>query len=139
MKHDMHLSDLDRAATPVVAVLQCPCTLQLDPTPLAAIFADKGEDVASETVCHALENIAKRLNKLVMQHGNARFMDLITPAMRIAAMADQIGLIEVAQSARNVADCAAQKDGVALEATLARLERSFDIAIGQVWNFHDLI
>jgi len=43
--------------------------------------------------------------------------------------------VEVARAARHVSNCADQGDGIALEATLARLERAYDLAISEIWDF----
>ena len=139
MKHDMQFAPSLPEAAGKVQFLQHLCELQLDPAPLADIYAHKGEVAASDTVCRALEDMAERLNRLVMAHARAQHKELAAPASRIAAIADQIGLVEVAKSARSVANTAAQNDATALEATLSRLERCFDVAINQVWSFHDLI
>lgn len=139
MKHDLQFAPPLVEMTAPVQFLKQPCELQLDPTPLADIYANKGEVAASETVCRALEDMAERLNRLVLSHARAENSELVGPASRIAAIADQIGLVEVAKSARSVATTADHNDTIALDATLSRLERSFDTAINQVWSFHDLI
>ena len=139
MKHDLQFAPPLPDVAAKVHVLQHHCDLQLDPAPLADIYASKGEIAASETVCRALEDMAERLNRLVLSHARAENCELVAPASRIAAIADQVGLIDVAKSARSVAACAEQNNAVALDATLCRLERCFDIAINQVWSFQDLI
>ena len=139
MKHDLQFAPPFPDVAAKVHFLQQPTELQLDPTPLADIYAGKGEVAASETVCRALEDIADRLNRLVLSHARAEHCELVAPASRIAAIADQIGLVEVAKSARSVADTAERGNAISLDATLCRLERCFDVAINQVWTFHDLI
>jgi len=139
MKHDLRLAPPLPSVAAKVHFLQHHSELQLDPAPLADIFAHKGEIGASETVCRALEDMAERLNRLVLSHARAENCELVTPATRIAAIADQIGLVEVAKAARSVADTASAENNIALDATLCRLERCFDVAINQVWSFHDLI
>ena len=49
----------------------------------------------------------------------------------------QIGLTDVIEAAAHVARCAGQCDGVALSATVARLERAFDVAVTQVWRYRE--
>jgi len=139
MKHDLQFAPPLPEVAAKVFFLQHHCDLQLDPAPLADIYASKGEVAASETVCRSLEDMAERLNRLVLSHARAENCELVAPASRIAAISDQIGLIEVAKAARNVANSAEQNNDIALDATLSRLERCFDVAINQVWSFHDLI
>jgi len=85
-----------------------------------------------------LEDIAMRLDML--QHALAahEFSKMDRPAMRVGVVADQIGLTEVSIAASHVSDCLAQNDGIALDATMARLERGFDMAVTEVWNFREL-
>lgn len=129
------------ASTPLsqgsVTVLHCPDKLALDPAPLAKIYAQMGEAEAEDMVCRALENIAQRLDRLQDARRANAFDQMENPARRVAVVAKQIGLTEVAQAGYFVADCARSMDGVALGATLARLERAFDTAVSQVWNFRD--
>ena len=139
MKHD-HLSFLSSSSGPAqVLALTAPCALRLDPDPLAQIYAERGAEAASETVCRALEVMAERLNRLVLSRHAVPVAEMAPQATRIAALADQVGLIEVSAAARHVAICAGQDDAVALDATLARLERAFDTAISQPWSFDSLI
>lgn len=139
MKHDTCLLAPMPVTKPVVTVLNCPASLRLDPEPLVQIFADQGEVAAEETVCRALEDLARRINDLQSPRERSAFDEIGKPVHRIAAIAGQIGLIEVSIAAESVAQAAKQKDGIALEATMARLERGFDSAISQVWNFSALI
>lgn len=120
-----------------VTVLECIRNPALDPGPMTEIYADLGDKVAEETICRALEDLAIRLNQLQDIRALAVFDELARQANRMAAVAEGIGLTEVATAARHVAICARQKNGIALEATLSRLERGFDLAIGQVWDFRD--
>ena len=120
-----------------VIVLECIRNPALDPGPLNEMYADLGEKVAEETICRALEALAIRLNRLQDVRTVAGFDQMARQANRMAAIAMGSGLTEVATAARQVGTCANQNDGVALEATLSRLERGFDLAIGQVWEFRD--
>ena len=120
-----------------VTVLQCNHNPSLDPGPLSEIYKDLGDKAAEETICRALEDLAIRLNRLQDIRAVAGFDELSRQSNRMAAVALGIGLTEVSTAARHVAVCATQKDGVALEATLCRLERGFDLAISQVWDFRD--
>ena len=120
-----------------VTVLQCMRNPALDPGPLSEIYNDLGDKAAEETICRALEDIALRLNRLQDTRAIAGFADMVRQSHRLAAVAQGIGLTEVATAARHVATCAGQQNGVALEAVLSRLERGFDLAISQVWDFRD--
>ena len=120
-----------------VVVLRCPDQLHFDPAPLNRLFAAKEAVEAEEVVCRILEDIAMRLDMLQGQMARSEFENMVKPAKRIKRVADQIGLTEVCVAANHVATCLGQRDGVALEATMARLERSFDVAVAEVWNFRE--
>lgn len=89
-------------------------------------------------ICRILEDIARRLDTLQQGLEDCDFASMQKPARRIGLIADQIGLTEVSVAACHVVNCINQADGVALEATIARLERGFDVAVSEIWNFRDL-
>jgi hypothetical protein len=122
-----------------VRVLQFKGQLWLDPDPLANLLQAYGEDAAEDTVCRTLADIGTRLTELRTIHHMCRFADMMMPARRIAAISGQIGLTELALAATHVSDAARQGNGVALEATLGRLERCFDLAMTEVWSFQGAI
>ena len=121
-----------------VVVLPCQHQLHFDPAPLVQLYAERDLNEAEEVICRMLEDIALRLDMLQRGLAAHDFIGMHKPAQRIGLVADQIGLTEVAVSAGHVGACLRQKDGVGLEATMARLERGFDVAVTEVWNFRDL-
>lgn len=122
---------------PDVVVLRCPDQLHFDPVPLIRLFAEKDATEAEDMVCRILEDIARRLDGLQEGLADFDYAGMLKPARRIGLIADQIGLTEVSVAAYHVVTCLCQRDNVAVEATLARLERAFDIAVSEVWNFRD--
>lgn len=126
------------AAAPVrstVTVLQFKGYLHIDPDPLADLYAAHGEDAAEDTVCRTLADLANRICDLQACQHRSAFSDMPLPARRISAIAGQIGLTEVATVAAHVGTAAGQGDGIAIEATMSRLERCFDLAMTEVWQF----
>ncbi len=121
--------------TASIAVLRCRETFAMDPAPLLTLFAEMPEVEAEAMICRALEDIALRLDRLQDSRASGAFDAVSTPARRIAAIASQIGLTSIATAADHVGSAAALQSGVALGATLARLERAFDAAVSQVWGF----
>lgn len=135
MTYEMPLLSADPVVSDrPVTVMKCRAVSRIDPGPIATLFRDLGPDAAEDTICRVLEDIAERLNALHSLRCRAEFDQIPRPANRIRSIAIQIGLIEVATAAEGVGISAQQGDGVALEATLARLERSFDAAISQIWD-----
>lgn len=130
------------AAAPILAAsavtfLRCQSPMVLDPEPIQQILALKGEADGEAMVCRVLEDIAMRLDVLQAARIAHSFDQIAKPSRRIIRVSAQIGLTDVTQSASHVALAAAQKDGVALSATLARLERAFDVAVSEVWRYRD--
>jgi HPt (histidine-containing phosphotransfer) domain-containing protein len=125
-------------ASDAIVTLCCPHQITFDKQPLHALFAGREHHVAEEIVCRMLEDIAMRLDQLQRGLAARDFVPMRQSARRIALVAKQIGLTEVAVTADHVKTCLLQKDGVALEATMARLERGFDVAVNEVWQWRDL-
>lgn len=120
-----------------VTFLRCKDLVVLDRDPVFEILATRGALTGEAIICRALEDIALRLDTLqdaVRAHG---FEAVEKPAKRIQHVGAQLGLTDVIRSAAHVATAARQSDGVALSATMARLERAFDVAIAEVWRFRD--
>ena len=128
-----HMTEPD----PDVVFLRCPDQLHFDPKPLKHLFAHKAAPDAEEIVCCVLEVIAMRLDVMQTEMAQNAFDKIPRPANQIKVVADQIGLKEVVVSVSHVASCVQQRDGIALKATMARLERAFDRAVSEVWNFRD--
>lgn len=119
-------------------MLNCRQRLHFDPAPLIRLFAEKELHQAEEIVCRMLEDIAMQLDLLQRGLAQRDFVKAQQPVRRIALAADRIGLIEVGVSAGHVRACLKHGDGIALEATVARLERGFDVAVTEIWSFRDL-
>lgn len=121
-----------------VIALCCLHSPQFDAQPLRDLFAQKEPHVAEEIICRMLEDIAMSLDQLQRGLAARAFDQMRKSARRAAVVATQLGLTEVALAATHVKTCLAQHDGIALEATLARLERGFDVAVNTVWEARDL-
>lgn len=138
MENLTHLSGPAITTDQDIVVLRCPDLLHFDPAPLNRLFLEKGPADAEEIICRILEDIARRLDMLQQGLENSDFAMMLKPARRIGLIADQIGMTEVSVAAYHVATCLKQEDGVALEATIARLERGFDVAVSEVWTFRNI-
>ena len=122
----------------VLSVLKPGTGLQMDPEPLGDIYRSLGPEAAERAVCRTLEDVALRLSRLFDLKAASAWSSMGEVARRTARVAEQIGLTEVARAARHVGVTADQGDGVALEATLARLERAYDMALAEIWDFQNL-
>jgi len=130
-------SALTETARPAAAtsILHWHAPAKLDAEPVKHLVATKGRVETDELICRVLEDIAYRLDNLQTAQRGHDFDQIAKPARRIKHVAAQIGLTDVCLVAGSVADAADQSDGVALSATLARLERGFDVAVTEIWNY----
>jgi hypothetical protein len=118
-----------------IAVLRCADRFQMNPTPVAGLFSEMPPHEAEGIICRALEDMASRLDQLHTARMAGDFDEIATPARRIGAVARQIGLTTLFDATEHLACAAQQKDTVAVGATLARLERAFDMAVSYVWDY----
>ncbi|MBE0412375.1 MAG: hypothetical protein IBX59_01940 [Yoonia sp.] len=137
MEHETSFIEQAAVGDNAVITLRCAGMLHFDSAPLNRLFQEKGAATAEDIICRILEDIARQLDSLQDDLEHCAFQTMLKPARRIGLVADQIGLTEVSIAAYHVANCLTQKDGIALAATLARLERGFDIAVVEIWNFRD--
>jgi hypothetical protein len=137
MKNIIQFPISARLASPDVMMLNCPHKLQFDSAPLRRLFAQKDMHIAEEVVCRMLDDFALRLGMLQRGLAAHEFSQMHKPAKRIGLEVKQLGLVEVAITAEQVRACLDQTDGVAIEATMVRLKRGFDVAVTEIWNFRD--
>lgn len=121
-----------------VALLNCAARLHFDPAPVKRIYDRLPLHEAEDLICRFLEDIALRLDQLQRGLAGHDVDQMMRPARRVALAAGQMGLLEVAESAKHVRHCLGLNDGVALEAVMARLERAFDVAVNEVWNLREM-
>ncbi|WP_445810055.1 hypothetical protein [Yoonia sp.] len=109
-----------------------------DPALLAQVLADHPRRAAEDMLCDILEGMANWLDRLQQGLAAGAYPAMGKPAARIALVAGQIGLTDVAVAADHLAQAAVVGDPHALAAILGRLERAFDVAVTDVWDFRDL-
>lgn len=97
--------------------------LKLDSERLADIFLDLGEAGAADLIALSLSRLEALMEGLDLALGPMRLGDGVDLAHQIAALAESMGLISLAQTARGVAVAADSGDAVAMAATRARLGR----------------
>lgn len=97
-----------------------------------------GEHRAEAEVAQALDRLASLLGQIASrsrQGDHALLEQVLVALVRDARM---IGMATLAQAGRHVLDCLDSGDGVALAATLARLERVGDRSIHAIWDLEDV-
>lgn len=122
-----------------IAVLRCRDDFAIDPAQVLAIFACQAEHEAESTICRALEDVAARLDRVQLARTCGTFDQISGPAKRIASVAGGLGLTEVVKAAGHVAITADSGCPVALGATMSRLERAFDAAVSEIWEYRQYI
>lgn len=112
--------------------------VRLDSDRLGDLYSEMGESGAETVVCRALEELANRLSLVERAFYQEDRTKLTKAARGMIAIADQVGMVGLAQVARDVATCAEGRDDPALAATLARLVRQGDRSLAAIWDVQDL-
>lgn len=110
---------------------------RFDPDRLEELCRRIGEVRAEAEVALALHRISEELPALsaTLRDRPGDFAGLLGQIIRDA---DLIGMASLARVARDVLDCFARRNEVALAATLARLDRVGERSIHAVWDLEDL-
>lgn len=113
--------------------------VRLERTRLAAIYASAGEAQAEEIICRAMEELALRLSLMERAYAAGEADALVKGARGLVAIAEQVGMSDIARVAADVAACAQRRDDPALGATIARLMRISDRSLTAVWDTADML
>lgn len=123
--------DLPGFGVPVLVPQDDP---QLNPSPIARLFAEKGEVAAEHVIGAAIDELSERLNKAEGLYANCRFSDLARVARSMVGVAEEIGFRGVSIAAAQVSDCSMTRDPAALAATMARLIRMTEQSFAAIWD-----
>ncbi len=107
---------------------------QINPAPIARLFAEKGDAAAEHVIGSAMDRLTERLTRAEGLHRECRFGDLARLARSMVGVAEEIGFRGVALAAAQVCDCALSRDPTALAATMARLSRMTEQSLAAVWD-----
>ncbi|VAV90491.1 FIG095838: hypothetical protein [hydrothermal vent metagenome] len=110
----------------------------LDADRLEELYNQLGEASAEDVVCRALEELAVRLSHTERCYREIRITDMRKSARSLIAIAEQIGMLKLAQVAGDVTRCIDESDRVGLAATLARLLRLGERSLSEIWDLQDL-
>lgn len=113
-------------------------TVRVDQDRLGTLYAQLGQAGAEDVVCRALEELALRLTHCEALYHESRTDELRKNARSLIAIADQIGMSALSQSATAVTDCIDQSDETAIAATLSRLIRIGERSLMAVWDLQDI-
>lgn len=98
------------------------------------IVNELGELGAGNLIRLALEQIAIAVQSLQSSVQKNDVDSIATQAERLSRLAAQIGLSTLAQVSNDIARCARRQDFVAISATLARVVRTTNRSVADVWG-----
>lgn len=111
--------------------------VSVDQNRLGALYAEIGAADAEETICRAMEDIAKRMGDCDTYYRTGKLKPLRTTALGLVETADQIGMHGLARVAQDVVICLEARDEIALTATLSRLIRIGERSLIAMWELQD--
>ena len=112
--------------------------INLDQSRLGTLYAQLGESSAESVVCRAMEELAVRMAQCDTLWRARNFVQLRKHARSLIAIADQIGMYNLAQVARDVTTCIDASDDIAIAATLSRMLRIGERSLSAIWSMDDL-
>lgn len=122
---------------PKIITLKFHDKIGFEPQPMRELYLQYGQLEAEERICRSLEQVAYGLELAHSCHKDCDFARLNEIAEGIATNARQIGLTAVAQTADDVAVCAARGDASATASTLHRLGRISEPSMVELWTIYD--
>ena len=112
--------------------------VDIDHDRLGALYTEMGNIGAENVVCRAMEELALRMSHCDRLHRCGEMDDLRKSVRSLIAISDQIGMVLLANVARDVMACIDKSDRVALAATLARLMRIGEGSLVAIWDLQDI-
>lgn len=108
--------------------------VRVDARRLSEIVDELGETAAHDVICVALEQLAQALSEARQAAMTGDMAELTARAEMLSRLAWQVGLTTLAGVAVDVAACAERRDGISLAATLARLMRTGNRSLTEIWD-----
>lgn len=113
-------------------------TVHVDQDRLGALFVEMGPHNAEEVVCRAMEELAVRMAQCDRLFRDNDIDGLHKSSRSLIAIAEQIGMTQLARAAQHVTTCCETGDTVALGATVGRLMRTGEQSLSAIWDLQDL-
>lgn len=117
-----------------IATLSMKDAIRIDIQRLEQIVGALGEDCAAQVICTALEELALALRHTVIAAQNDDLGAIVRHADQLSRLAWQVGLVTLAGVAVDVGACAEARDSIALASTVARLQRTGNQSLTQLWD-----
>ena len=110
----------------------------VDAEKLEALYRQLGDVSAEDIVCRAMEELAVRLAQTERLYREGKRAEMGKSARTIAAISEQIGMQMLSRVAGHVKFCIDDGDETALAAVLARLIRTGERSLTEIWELQDL-
>lgn len=117
-----------------IAVLTVDETVRIELQRLEQIIQELGEATAAQVIGAALEQLALALTRTLAACEAGDAAGVVTHAEQLARLAWQVGLVTLAGVAVDVGSCAERQDRTALAATSARLGRTGNRSLTEIWE-----
>jgi len=109
----------------------------MDPAQIETLCQDLGPHAAEDVVCRAMEELAQRLCQVQDLALSGTKMEMHKVLRSLAAIALQIGMTSLARVAQDVMTCIDYGDVVAEAACMARLARTGERSLTQLWDLNE--
>jgi hypothetical protein len=110
----------------------------IDRDRLRRIYTDLGAHAADRVIGRAMEDLAIRLARTDRARRDGDLRRLAREAKATAAVAEELGMAQVARIARDLASVAATPDLIAVSAVSARLDRMGELCLAAIWEAEGL-
>lgn len=109
----------------------------MDTAQLQTLYADLGLSAAEDVICRAMEELAQRLCQVQDMALSGPREDMHKTLRSLAAIAEQIGMTSLSKVSHDVMACIELGDIVAEAATMARLARTGERSLTQLWDISE--
>ena len=112
--------------------------VRVDAEKLEALYRQLGDISAEDILCRAMEELAIKLARIERLYRESRHAEMRKTARMIVAISEQIGMQLLSRVASDVTRCIDDGDETALAAVLARLIRTGERSLTEIWELQDL-
>lgn len=109
----------------------------MDTAQIRMLYTDLGPNAAEDVICRAMEELAQRLCQVQEMALSGPREDMHKTLRSLSAIAQQIGMTSLSRVSYDVMTCLEFGDMVAEAATLARLARTGERSLTQLWDINE--
>ena len=109
----------------------------MDTAQIRTLYTDLGPNAAEDVICRAMEELAQRLCQVQEMALSGPREDMHKTLRSLSAIAQQIGMTSLSRVSYDVMNCIEFGDLVAEAATLARLARTGERSLTELWDINE--